>query len=111
LIQPLLHRILVRPEKFDEFNKDMQRAKNMGLVIPELDELKRAQASVDRGVVVALGDTAYRDYNVEPPVAVGDTVNYARFSGKVIEDPESGIEYVCLNDEDLICIVKESHGN
>jgi len=107
LITPLLHRILVRPEKFDEFSKDHARAKSLGLVIPEMEELRRAQASVDRGVVVALGETAYRDYNVDAPIAVGDIVNYARFSGKVIEDPESGIEYVCLNDEDLICIIKE----
>lgn len=107
MIKPLLHRILVRPEKFEEFNKDRVRAKNMGLIIPELEEQRHAQASVDRGVVVALGETAYRDYNVDTPVAIGDIVNYARFSGKVIEDPESGVEYVCLNDEDLICIIKE----
>jgi len=107
LIVPLLHRIVVRPEKFEEVNKDIQRAKSFGLVIPELEDMKRAQASVDRGVVVAIGDTAYRDYNVDPPVKVGDSVNYARFAGKVVEDPESGIEYILLNDEDLICVIKE----
>lgn len=106
MIVPLIHHVLVRPERLDEFNKDIQRAKNMGLVIPELEDMKRAQASVDRGVVVALGETAYRDFNVEPPVKLGDVVNYARFAGKLIEDPESGIEYVCLNDADLICVIK-----
>lgn len=106
MITPLIHRILVRPERLEDFNKDIQRAKNMGLVIPELEDMKRAQASVDRGVVVALGETAYRDYEVEPPIKEGDVVTYARFAGKLIEDPESGIEYVCLNDEDLICVIK-----
>jgi co-chaperonin GroES (HSP10) len=107
MIIPLLHRVLVKAEKFREFDKDMQRARRMGLEIPELEEMKRAQASVDRGVVVAIGSTAYKDYGVEPQVKVGDVVNYARFSGKVIIDPYTEEEFVALNDEDLICIIKE----
>ena len=106
MITPLLHHILVKPEKLEDFNKDIQRAKGMGLVIPELEDMKRAQASVDRGTVVALGATAYRDYNVDPPVKIGDSVNYARFAGKLIEDPETGIEYIVLNDGDLICTIE-----
>lgn len=109
MIIPLIHRILVKAEKFDEFNKDIQRAKSMGLVIPELEDMKRAQASVDRGIIVAIGPTAYKDFNVECPVKVGDVVNYARFAGKIITDPSTGDEFVCLNDEDLICIVKDSN--
>lgn len=104
MIIPLLHRILVKPEKFHESNKDMIRAREIGLVIPELEDMKRAQASVDRGVVVALGATAYRDYGVEPLVKAGDTVNFAKFAGKLIED--NGETYVALNDEDIICVIK-----
>lgn len=109
MIIPLIHRIIVKAESFDEFNKDIQRAKSIGLAIPELEDFKRAQASVDRGRVVSIGETAYRDYKVECPVKVGDIVNYARFAGKIIVDPETDIEYVALNDEDLICIVKDTH--
>jgi co-chaperonin GroES (HSP10) len=105
MIQPLLHRIVVKPDSFKETNKDMKRLAAIGLVSPEIDEMKRAQAGVDRGVVVSIGPTAYRDYNVEVPVAVGDVVNYARFSGKLIEDGEE--QYILLNDEDLLCIIKE----
>jgi co-chaperonin GroES (HSP10) len=105
MIIPLLHRIIVRPDKYTETNKDMQKARAIGLVIPELEDLKRAQAGVDRGVVVSLGATAYQDYGISPPVEVGDVVNYARFSGKLIEDGDE--TFICLNDEDLICIVKE----
>lgn len=104
-IVPLLHRVLVKPVDYKEFNKDLQRARNLGLEIPELEEMKRAQASVDQGEVVAIGETAYRDYNVPCPIKVGDIVNFARFSGKLIED--NGVKLVALNDEDLICIVKE----
>ena len=105
MIEPLLHRIVVKPEKFEEFDKDIQKAKSIGLVIPELEEMKRAQASVDRGRVVSLGATAYRDYNVDPPVKEGDIVNYAKFAGKIIED--NGTPYILLNDEDVLCVIKE----
>lgn len=107
MIEPLLHRVVVKAEKFEDFSEDHRRARNMGLVIPELEELKRAQASVDRGRVVAIGATAYKDYGVEPPIKIGDVVNYARFSGKVVSDPVTKEEFTVLNDEDLICVIKE----
>lgn len=107
MIEPLLHRIVVKPEQFEEFADEYRRMKQLGWEIPQMEEMKRAQASVDRGKVVALGATAYRDYGVEPQVKVGDIVNYARFSGKLVKDPATGEELVILNDEDLICVIKE----
>jgi co-chaperonin GroES (HSP10) len=107
MIEPLLHRILVKPLKFEEFSEDMQKAKAIGLVIPELEEHARAQASVDQGVVVAYGPTAFRDFDSPVPIAPGMVVNYARFSGKYVTDPADTQQYVILNDEDLICIIKE----
>lgn len=107
MIEPLLHRILVKPEKFEEFSEEHRRIKELGWALPTTDEMKRAEASVDRGVVVALGATAYRDFNTDPPVKVGDIVNYARFAGKLLKDPADGDSYVILNDEDLICVIKE----
>ncbi len=106
MIHPLLHRIIVKPDKFKEINKDYQRARAIGLELPELEDMKRAQASVDSGVVVSLGALAYRDYGCAPPIQPGDIINYARFSGKLITDSD-GEEYVCLNDEDIICIIKD----
>lgn len=106
MITPLLHHVLVKPEQFAEVNKDMKRLRDIGLVAPEMEDMKRAQAGVDTGIVVSLGSTAYRDYNVEAPIKVGDRVNYARFSGKLISDPGSNDEYICLNDSDILCIIK-----
>ena len=106
MITPLLHRILVKAEKFEDVNKDIQRAKSFGLVIPELEDMKRAQASVDVGVVVAIGNTAYKDYNTEVPIVVGERVNYAKFAGKIVVDPDTEEEFVCLNDEDIICVIR-----
>lgn len=109
MIKPLIYRVLVKAEKFEEFSEDVKRAKSLGMVIPELEDHKRQQASVDRGIVVAIGETAFRDHDIECPIKIGDVVNYARFAGKIIVDPETKEEFVALNDDDLICIVKESH--
>ena len=105
MITPILHRILVKQFKLDETNKDYIRARAAGIVIPEHEDNKRAQAGVDQGTVVAMGPTAYRDFNVDPPIKVGDTVAFARFSGKMIVDPEDDEEYVALNDEDIVVVI------
>lgn len=107
MIEPLLHRIVVKPENFEELSEDHKYAKKIGLEIVKVDETRNAQASVDVGVVVAIGPTAYKDFGVSSPVSVGDRVNYARFSGKIVKDPATKEEFVVLNDEDCICIIKE----
>jgi len=105
MIKPLLHRIIVKQQKLNEAHKDYQRAEAIGIIIPEHEDNKRAQAGVDKGTVVAIGPTAYRDFNVDVPVSVGDVVAFARFSGKTIVDPETDEEFVALNDEDLVAIL------
>lgn len=104
MIRVVLHRILIKQDKLEEANKDYVKMRQMGLVLAETDDRKRAQASVDTGIVVALGSTAFRDFGTEPPISVGDKIAYARFSGKFITDPATEEEFVALNDEDVICV-------
>lgn len=104
MIVPALHRILVKQDKLAETDKTLVKARELGLHIPEHEDFKRAQASVDKGVVVSIGATAFRDFGTESPITVGDYVAYARFAGKLIEDPYTGEEFVALNDEDIVCI-------
>jgi len=105
MIIPTLHRIIVKQQKLNEAHKEYQRAEAMGIIIPEHEDNKRAQAGVDKGTVVSIGPTAYRDYNVEIPIKVGDVVAFARYSGKTIVDPTTEEEYVALNDEDIVAIL------
>ena len=105
MITPLLHRILVKQQKLSEAHKEYKRAEAIGLIIPDHEDSKRAQAGVDKGIIVAIGPTAYRDFNVPCPINLGDTVAFARFSGKVIVDPADEEEYVALNDEDIVAIL------
>lgn len=113
MITPVLHRIMVKQVKLEEVHKEYQSAKRAGIIIPEHPDTQRAQAGVDRGTVVAIGETAYRDYSqyADPdsniPVHVGDTVAFAKYSGKVVTDPETDEEYVILNDEDIVCVITQ----
>ena len=105
MIEPLLHRIIVKQQKLEEADKTYARAKAIGIEIAQHDDNRRAQAGVDKGIVVAIGPTAYRDYNTDVPVKIGDMVAFARYGGKTIVDPEDQEEYVALNDEDLVAIL------
>lgn len=105
MINILLHRILVKQQKLSEAHKEYKRAEALGIVIPDTVDTKRVQAGVDKGEVVAIGPTAYRDFNTTVPIKVGDVVAFAKYSGKVIVDPETDEEYVALNDEDLVAIL------
>lgn len=105
MIVPLLHRIIVKQQKLSEAHKEYRRAEAIGLVIPEHEDNKRAQAGVDKGVVVAIGPTAYQDFKTDVPIKIGDMVAFARFSGKAMVDPKDDEEYVALNDEDIVAIL------
>ena len=107
MITPLLHRIIVKQHKLEETNKEYRKAAEIGIIIPDHEDNKRAQAGVDKGVVVAIGPTAYRDFNTDVPIKIGDTVAFARFSGKMIADPKDEEEYVALNDEDIVAVLTE----
>jgi co-chaperonin GroES (HSP10) len=107
VIIPTLHRVLVKADKLEETDKTFKKARELNLLIPEHDDRKRAQAGVDKGTVVKIGPTAFRDFNAESPIQVGDYIAYARFAGKIITDPFTDEEYVALNDEDIVCIFRQ----
>ena len=106
MIEVILHRVLVKQEQLKDVDQTYKRAAASGIIIPEHEDTKRAQAGVDKGTIVALGSTAFRDFNVDSPIKVGDVVAFAKFSGKVITDPEDGLDYVALNDEDIVAIIR-----
>ena len=106
MIIPCLHRVLIKQDKLEEADEVYIRARSVGIQIALTDDNKRAQASVDTGTVVDIGSTAFRDFGTSPPIQKGDRIAYARFSGKFVKDPSDGIEYVMLNDEDVVAIFK-----
>lgn len=107
MLIPVTYRILVKQQKLENTSTEYKRAEALGLVIPETQDKQRAQAGVDQGYVVAFGPTVFTEYGTENPLKVGDLVAFAKYSGKILTDPDDNEEYVALNDADIIAIIKE----
>ncbi len=98
MIEPVLHRILVKPDPVE--------TKTSGGIILAINE-KREQAAAEIGTVVKIGSTAFKDYGGDPNLLQeGSRVFFARYAGKTVKDND-GSEYVLLNDEDIVGLLKE----
>lgn len=102
MLVPLGHRLLVKPEKLEDIDQSYAAAKRAGIELPEFTSRKE-QVAVDTGTVISLGDTAFKDFGGVPWCSPGDKVAYTRHGGKLIKDPDDQVEYIILNDEDVIC--------
>lgn len=106
-IKPVLHRILVKPDKLEDVDQTYAKAKAVGIVLDHALEKEREQAAIDTGVIIDFGPTVFRDFGTENTLRIGDRVVYAKYGGKAIVHPETQVKYVALNDEDVIAIFSE----
>lgn len=107
MIIPAGHRLVVKQEKYDEHDEVFAAAKRAGLEIVK-DGQVRYQASVDKGIIVAIGPTAWKDFGGVNWAEIGDSVVFAKNAGKTVEDPaDKDTPYVVLNDEDIVAVIKE----
>ena len=96
-IKPVLHRILIKLDQVEEVTK--------GGIIIAADLIKKERKAVEKGTVVAIGETCFNDYGgSQDTVKVGDRVIIAQYSGKEV-DKENNI--VVVNDEDILVIFKD----
>ena len=112
-INVILHRVLVRrdvPEDTEAVKKKKEMER-LGLTAPKsvLDDIEkqalRENASMDKGVVVQIGETAFRDYKIACPIREGDYISFAKFGGKEVADPATGEVLVVINDEDVVAVL------
>lgn len=94
-VTPVLHRLLVKPE--------VETKTESGIVLA-VDERKHQNAA-EIGTVIAIGDTAFKEFNTDTIPNVGDKIYYARYAGKMIE--VDGNRLVLLNDEDVVGIIND----
>lgn len=100
------HRVLVRPDPIEDKT-------DWGFEVYTNDRTKKLEQNAQIwGTVVQVGPTAYKDAGLggNPWCLVGDRVAYAKYGGKMLLDEESGIEYIVLNDEDVVA-VEEQHND
>jgi chaperonin GroES len=95
---PLLHRALVKP-------KQVETKTASGIILTD-SLTRKEQAATEEGEILALGDTFGKDFGAGVLPKVGDKIMFAKYAGKFIKDDE-GTDLVLLNDDDIICIVKE----
>lgn len=97
------HRILIKPLELEQVDETYKRAKAVGIELLEGDK-NRERNAVDKGHVVSIGTTAFKDFGGAPWCKEGDFIAYAKYAGKWVEDPFDKEKYLVLNDEDVICV-------
>jgi co-chaperonin GroES (HSP10) len=108
-------------EKLEDIDPVYKRMHQAGLVIADTDDKKRQEANLDRGTVIEVGPDAFKAYfqhaNPEknmsefvPWCKVGDTIAFAKYSGKTVEDLDTHVMYTVINDEDVVAVLGETHG-
>lgn len=106
-IQVVGHRVLVKPAVLEDIDEAFARAKKAGIELLENDEMRREKNAIDKGRVVSIGSTAFKDFGGDPWCAVGDYIAFAKHAGRYVEDPDTKDKYIILNDEDVICVFVE----
>ena len=86
--------LLVLPDKVEEKTEG-------GIYLPDTTKDKE-QAAATTGVIVAVGQSAWKDLDDGYPWAYeGDRVTYGRYAGVTLTGKD-GIDYVLLNDNDIL---------
>lgn len=106
MIKPKSIGLVIRPDKLEDTDEVYKKARLANIEIVR-EGITREQASVDRGVVITVGPDAFKAFGSEPWCKVGDYIAYARFAGKHVKDIDTEEEFLIINDEDVVCVLKE----
>lgn len=106
MIVPCGHRLLVKPLELQDTDPVLKRAREAGIQGLDKEE-DRQKGGIDKGVILAIGVNAFKEYGGDPWAKVGDQIAYAKYAGKKLVDPETQEEVLVINDEDLVAIIKE----
>lgn len=102
MIIPCGHRVIVKQMSLEEADSTYKT----NLILVGTD---RVQDSIDMGTVVSIGPSAWKDFGTGPWCKVGDTVAFAKYAGKTVKDLDTQEKYQALNDEDIICVLREGN--
>lgn len=107
MITAILDRVLV---ELQDLEKEHDLGNGKKLIISYGADEARRRATITEGTVVGVGPCAYTQYGYtqeNQPVKVGDRVQFPKFSGKAVADPEDPSRRLALlNDEDILAIIK-----
>jgi len=100
-IIPTGHRVLVALKPIEETSKG-------GIVITMEHNREREQRAMTEATVVSLGPNAYKAFDDGKPwCKKGDKVLVTKYCGEDREDPETGMMYRVVNDDDILAILED----
>ena len=114
MIKVVGHRGLVKVQKLEDADPRYKAAAAAGLVFADTEDSKRREVGLDRGTVISVGEDAFKQFYIncngtldgfQPWCKEGDTISFAKYAGKLIEDPETSERYIVLNDEDVVAVL------
>lgn len=114
------HKVLVKHMKFKERMEDFvpQDLKEKGFEIAaSVEQERREEVASEVGTVVGIGATAWHAFDRytkdgslnpdwQPWCHLGDQILFARYSGKIVEDPITNERFMIINDEDVQAVVE-----
>ena len=98
MIIPCGHRVLVKIDEVEEKTTG-------GILIPKTVADKQEEAGIF-GTVVAIGETAWKEFGGRAWAAVGERVMIARYGGFVAQEPNTTEKFRILNDEDIVAVLR-----
>jgi len=98
-MEALGNKVIILPDSVaDDSGEEVS---SQGIILKTASQVEEYRDQTTTGTVVDHGPAAWLDPAMggEPWVEEGDRVVYAKYSGKMFKDPETDIEYVCVNDD------------
>lgn len=109
MVIPTGSRILVKPDPVE--------TKTASGIVLALDEKLEAAASVT-GTLIAVGPLAWKEFVdgtfkhvYEPFAKIGDKIQYKRYTGVSVKDPDTGEEFILMNDNDVFSRFEKGASN
>jgi co-chaperonin GroES (HSP10) len=113
------HKVLIKHMMFKERMEDFvpKDLKDKGFEIAaSAEQERREEVASEVGTVVGVGPTAwyaFDRYNKDgsinsdwtPWCKLGDQILFARYAGKIVEDPITSERFMIINDEDVQAVV------
>ena len=98
MIVPCGHRVLVKIDEVEEVTAG-------GIIITKSTAQQQEEAGIF-GTVVAVGDTAWKDFGGRSWACVGDRVMIAKYGGFIAQEPGTAEKFRILNDEDIVAVIR-----
>lgn len=104
-LQVVGDRILARPNQLKKaVEVTTDSGAKINIIIEHGDAEKRVEAATTEGEIIQVGSQAYSE-DPAPWCKQGDKVQWGKYAGYWITDPETKENYVILDPHDILCVI------